>query len=126
MYSLPAFFLPLAVHAQNKYGFPDPLGGAKVPELVNRLVTATLSVVGAIFFVMFLWGGVTYLTAGGAAEKVKKAQTTLVNAVIGIGIVVLSYTLVSFVIDTLVGAQKKKATSSEQQAPPATPPEANQ
>ena len=90
----------------NSYGFPDLLQGAKIPELVNRLVYATLSVVGALFFVMFLWGGVMYLTAGGTADRVKKATQTLTNAVIGLVIVAFSYALVTFVIDTIVKGQE--------------------
>ncbi len=105
------FILPLSASAQSSYGFPDLLQGAKIPELVNRLVYATLSVVGALFFLMFLWGGVMYLTAGGTAEKVKKATQILTNAVIGLVIVALSYTLVAFVIDTIVKGQGGETAS---------------
>lgn len=98
----------------NSYGFPDLLQGAKIPELVNRLVYATLSIVGALFFVMFLWGGVMYLTAGGTADRVKKATQTLTNAVIGLVIVAFSYMLVTFVINTIVTG---KEGNTESQTP---------
>ena len=107
----------------NTYNFPDPFGGADVPTLVGRLISGALAVIGAIFFIMFLWGGVSYMMAGGTAEKVKKAQQTLVNAVIGIVIIALSYTLVSFVIERIAGAASGQPAAQSQ---PGTPTESEQ
>ncbi|MFH2232396.1 MAG: hypothetical protein ABII13_04505, partial [Patescibacteria group bacterium] len=80
--------------------FPDPLN-ADVPTLVNRIVSATLATVGAVFFIMFLWGGWLWMTAGGGTEKVEKSIKTLRNAVIGLIIVATSYALVTFVINVI-------------------------
>lgn len=74
---------------------------------MKRVVTGALSIAGAIFFVMFLWGGVRYLTAGGSAEDVKKARQILTNAVIGMVIVALAYVLTYNVIYALTNAVKK-------------------
>ena len=57
----------------NSYGFPDLLQGAKIPELVNRLVYATLSV-GRVIFRDVSLGRVMYLTAGGTADRVKRRR----------------------------------------------------
>lgn len=107
---LAVWLLPVMVHAQitgNKYNFPDPLGGANIQTVIGRLISAALSLVGAIFFVMFLWGGWLWMSAGGDAAKVKKATTTLVNAVIGLIIVAAAYGVTSFVINILAkGATK--------------------
>ena len=104
-------FLPIAAHAQTakaacpkisdafKHGFTDPLGDVCVPDLVNRLIVAALSVAGTIFFLLFIWGGLQWFTAGGEPGKVKKATTTLVNAVIGMAIIAASYAIVVTVID---------------------------
>jgi len=83
------------------YGFPDPLNNATVPILVNRIVTAILGIVGALFFVMFLWGGFKYMTAGGEAKKVQDAQKTLVNAVIGLILIGTSYAIASEVLKAI-------------------------
>jgi hypothetical protein len=107
---LAVWLLPVMAQAQieaNKYNFPDPLGGANIQTVISRLISAALSLVGAIFFVMFLWGGWLWMSAGGDAAKVKKATTTLTNAVIGLVIVAAAYGITSFVIDTLAkGAAK--------------------
>ncbi|MBU2509266.1 pilin [Patescibacteria group bacterium] len=96
------FLLPKIASAQvqNTYKFPDPLN-ADVPTLVNRIVSATLATVGAVFFIMFLWGGWLWMTAGGGTEKVEKSIKTLRNAVIGLIIVATSYAIVTFVINTI-------------------------
>lgn len=102
---LAVWLLPVLAQAQitgNKYNFPDPLGGANIQTVVGNLISAALSLVGAIFFVMFLWGGFQWMSAGGDSAKVKKATTTLMNAVIGLIIVAAAYGITSFVIDTLV------------------------
>lgn len=78
-----------------------PLGNVDIATIIQRLIIAVLSIAGAIFFALFFWGGVRYLTAGGDAEGVKKARTTLVNAVIGMIIVGASYAIVYNIIDAL-------------------------
>lgn len=90
----------------NPYKFPDDIN-ANIPVLVNRIVYGALSLAGAIFFVMFLWGGVTYLMAGGSSDDVKKAIKTLSNAVIGMVIVGVSYILVLNIINVLTKAGTK-------------------
>lgn len=104
------WLLPVMAQAQitgNKYNFPDPLGGANIQTVVGNLISAALSLVGAIFFVMFLWGGFQWMSAGGDSAKVKKATTTLMNAVIGLIIVAASYGITSFIIEVMAkGATK--------------------
>ncbi|MBU1629628.1 hypothetical protein KKF59_04800, partial [Patescibacteria group bacterium] len=60
-----------------------------------------LLLVGGLFFVMFLWGGVTWMISEGDKTKVEKATKTLKNAVIGIAIVATSYILVTNIIKIL-------------------------
>lgn len=115
--------LPIPVLAQctGASGFPDPLCGAEVPQLVNRLITAVFSLVGALFFIMFLWGGFQWMIAGGDAAKVKSARTILMNAVIGLAVVALSYTLVSAVISILQSGSSYTPPSGQPAGPPAVP-----
>lgn len=79
----------------NASSYQDPLGGVSVPQLVARILSRTLPFVGALFLAMFLWGGTLYLTAGGDPAKVKKGSTTLLNATIGILIVLGAYAVVT-------------------------------
>ncbi len=113
--SCPAGNTAYVTPSKSTFCFPDPFAGASIPTIISYIITALLSLVGALFFVMFLWGGVAWLTAGGDAEKVKKARTTLTNAVIGLAIVALSYVLVTNVINVLTAARIPPASG------PATP-----
>jgi len=82
--------------------FPDPFGGASIPVIVSRIVQAGLSFAGALFFVMFLWGGSRYLTAGGDPKHVESAKKILINAVIGLVIVALSYVIVAQIFGIII------------------------
>lgn len=91
------------------YGLQDPMGGKSVPELVARIISWVLPLVGSLFLAMFIWGGIMYMTASGESDRVKKATTTLKNAVIGLAIVSLAYVLV-FNIITRLGSTLSGAT----------------
>lgn len=99
------------------YGFPDPLNNADVPTLVNRIVSSVLGIVGALFFVMFLWGGFRYMTAGGEAKSVMSARRILVNAVIGITIVAASYAITSSLLGWVAGTGSTQSSQPESAAP---------
>ena len=65
--------------------------------LVHKLI-ALLFVAGGFFALLFLlWGGILYITSGGKEEKIQKATHTLRNAIIGILIIILSFTIISIV-----------------------------
>jgi hypothetical protein len=81
------------------YGLDDPMGGASVPQIIARILSWALPLTGSLFLAMFIWGGITYMTASGESERVKKSTQTLRNAVIGLAIVSLAYVLVFNVID---------------------------
>lgn len=80
------------------YGYQPPLGNLSIPQLVARIISKALPVIGALFFLMFVWGGALWLTAGGDDTKVKKARQTLVNAAIGLFIVMGAYAIVYNII----------------------------
>jgi hypothetical protein len=103
-FSVVSSFVIVTAAQAAPYGFPDPLNSPDVPTLVNRIVTAVLGLIGALFFIMFLWGGFQYMTAGGDAKQVQSSRTTLLNAVIGMAIIAMAYGIVNAVIESLVTA----------------------
>ncbi|HPM13967.1 MAG TPA: pilin [Candidatus Dojkabacteria bacterium] len=69
-----------------------------VVDVLNFLVGASAVVaVGLI-----IYGGITYMTAGGDSENVKKATNILTATVIGLCIVFLARMLIKFVLDTFL------------------------
>ncbi len=78
--------------------------GGCIPVFIGALVNALLGIFGALFLVLIMWGGIQYMLAQGDENKVKAAKATLKNAILGLVIVVASYAIADFVLDTLSGA----------------------
>ena len=98
--------LPRMVFAKLAFDDAGVLNGLGLPE--GDLLTTTLNLVDFVlgFFgltavIMIIYGGFTYLTAGGNEEKVESAKDTLRRAVVGMVIVMLSYAIVTFVFNVV-------------------------
>ena len=87
--------------AAKSYGYKSPLGNASIPQIISKIIARALPLIGALFFVMFFWGGVQWMTAGGEDGKVKKARQTIVNSAIGMLIVMGAYAIVYNIISAL-------------------------
>ena len=77
----------------------SPTGG--IQGLAQRVVGWILLIAGIVAVLFLIWGGFQYLTAGGNAEQAQKAKTTIINSVIGIVIIALSYFIYNAVLDVL-------------------------
>ncbi len=66
-----------------------------IPAFIGSLIKVLLGIVGALFLAMLVWAGVQWMTAGGDQAQVKAAQTTTKNAILGVAIVILSYTMIT-------------------------------
>lgn len=100
------FALPLVVNGQadTNFGLENVnigLGRADLIDVVNAVIRIILGVLGVIAVVIILVGGFEWMTAGGNAEKVTKAQTRIVQGVIGLVIIFLAYAIANFVITRL-------------------------
>jgi uncharacterized membrane protein len=65
-------------------------------SVVTRVINYALFFIGAIALVFVIYGGVLYITSGGDSEKTTKARNTLMYAVLGIIVVVISYAIVTW------------------------------
>lgn len=70
----------------------------------TRLTNTVLMAVGLIAVIMLILGGLRYITSGGDAKKVTDAKNTILYAIIGLIISVLSYAIVNFVLSTIGAA----------------------
>ena len=77
--------------------------GRTVSGIIRTVISTILGFVGVIFLVLVIAGGLMWMTAGGNEEQVGKSKKLLVNATIGVVIVMLSYLLVTFVMGQIVG-----------------------
>ncbi len=97
VFSLVFLLLPLASHA-----LTNPLGNiTSIQGLIGRLIKVLLGLAGSVSLLMFVWGGFQYLWSAGDSAKIKKGKDTIVNAVLGIFIILFAYTFVTAIINTL-------------------------
>ncbi len=61
------------------------------------VLEAMLRLAGLVAVVMIFWGGFKYITALGNPDNAKGARTTIINAIIGLIIVIVSTVVVSFI-----------------------------
>ena len=90
-----------AVHAQFNTTQIEPINmvsGGTLSGLIGNIVNIALGFIGIIAVVYLIWGGVTYITAGGDAEKAGKGRIAITNAIIGIIIVVAALVIYNAVI----------------------------
>lgn len=59
--------------------------------IISLIVQVILTLVGTIFFVLTVYAGYLWMTAGGNEEQVEKAKTTVRNSVLGLVIVIAAY-----------------------------------
>ncbi len=82
----------------------DPLNlntDAPIEDLVARVIKAFLGIVGTIALVLFLYGGILWLTSAGNSSKVEEGRNVFVWAVLGLVVIFSSYVIVNFVFDKL-------------------------
>ena len=74
----------------------------KIEERLKSIlqILSVAAAIAAIF--MLIYAGFRYIVSGGDEKGVKAAKNTLIYAVIGIIIVVLSQAIVQFVLDRLI------------------------
>ncbi len=78
-----------------------PVDGEKlsITELILGWVKFALSIMGTIAFVAFVWAGFLYITAFANEENAETAKKVMIWTSIGIIIILLSYALVSMLIN---------------------------
>lgn len=59
--------------------------------LLSNIVSVALILIGVIAVIYLIYGGVTYITAGGDADRAGKGRIAITNAIIGIIIVAASF-----------------------------------
>jgi len=70
--------------------------GGPLASLMARL-WQTMVIIGSLLVILyFVWGAIDWLTAGGNEEKLKKARGRMVDAFIGLALLVASYAIMRF------------------------------
>jgi hypothetical protein len=68
---------------------------ADIMSVVKNVGNFALGIVGSIVLLMYVWGGMEFLTAGGNRERVTSGMNKFKTATIGLVIVFVAYALVN-------------------------------
>jgi len=95
----------------------DPFGGTKVnlenqlglgnedPRIViANIIRIALGFLGIIAVGLVLYAGFLWMTAAGAADKIERAKKILIGAVIGLIIILASFGIATFILNSMMGA----------------------
>jgi hypothetical protein len=62
---------------------------------VKSIINLVFFLAGAAAIIYLIWAGIKYITSGGDTKKAGEARTAILNAVIGIAVVIGAYTLIN-------------------------------
>ena len=103
---LPILLLTLIVlvpsFALAQVNLTNPLGETDVRILIARVIQGFLSISGSIALVMFIYGGILWMTAMGNDAMVKKGKDTILWAILGIIIIASAYVATNAVFNAVL------------------------
>jgi len=70
-------------------------------DVINSLLSWLLWFLALVAVIFAIYAGFQILTAWGDEEKVKKGKTTLINALLGLFVIWISWALVSWIFSSL-------------------------
>lgn len=70
-------------------------------DIWNTIIT----VGGLIVLIMFLWGALEWITAGGDSSKIEKARNRILQSLIGLIILVSSVAIIGFISQLFFGTE---------------------
>jgi len=90
--------------AKNK--LDNPLGEDmdSPQKLIGRIINSVLGIVGSLALLMFVFGGLTWMTSSGNPEKIQKGKNIIVWAAIGLVIVFFAYGITRVLIVGIRGS----------------------
>jgi hypothetical protein len=72
--------------------------GDTVGPMIQIVINILLYILGMVAVIMIVIGGIRYTTSNGESSAIKSAKDTILYAVIGLIVAILSYTIVNFVV----------------------------
>lgn len=70
-------------------------------DMIRKIIELALGMAGIVAVCMTVYGGVTFATSAGDANKVKKGKNIILYSVIGLVVVLLSWAIVEFVTNQM-------------------------
>src|SRR3989338_7714377 len=78
------------------------LFGGTLNQALTSIIKAVLTLVGVISLAIMIYGGYRWMTSAGNEETIGEAKRTLTAGAIGLIIIIISYSVVYFIVNSLV------------------------
>ncbi len=106
---MPAFAqkVPLGGNAPGEPAKYNPIAwlGTDPNQVIGSLIKILLGFIGTLSLLFVVLGGYRLILARGNADEIKKGKETIVYAIIGVILSLMSYVIVSLVVATLTSAK---------------------
>lgn len=92
----------------------NPLGQDDPRVIIGYIINAILGIVGSLALIVFIYGGLIWLTSQGNEQRVEQGKKLIVWAALGLVVIFTSYALVMFVLKAVgaVGTEGGDTTTS--------------
>ena len=70
---------------------------------IGKILAVALTILSTVFFILMIYAGILWMTAKGDETQAKKARDTIIAAVIGVILVLASYSIVKFIFKESMG-----------------------
>ena len=104
------FAAPVAAFSGTIQGGADAARGADQTAdlfgssgIFSTITNVLLFILGAVSVIMIIIGGLRYVVSGGNSANVTAAKNTILYAIVGIVIAMLSYAIINFVLGSFTG-----------------------
>ena len=95
-----------AVQKEQAFAQKAGLGDSvDIAVIIKYSIETLLGALGIIFLILIIYSGFQWMTSGGNDDKVKDAKTRMKNATIGLVVVLMSYSIMTFVKLIIYAAQ---------------------
>ncbi|MFA6146520.1 MAG: pilin [Patescibacteria group bacterium] len=84
-----------------------------LPTSIGRIAKIVLGLCGLILTILLIAGGVMWMTSGGDEKKISQAKALMLSAVVGLVIIVLSYAITLFLLNSLKAPVSQKPAATE-------------
>jgi len=99
--------MPLLAQAQSTadWGYDDiddvNLGTRSLRDTIAGVINIALGFLGIVATVGIIFGGISYMTSGGNADKTGKSKEVMTASLIGLIIILTAYAISRFVLESL-------------------------
>lgn len=93
-------------NCKSSFGIAECADNDNASTLRDKIVVignAFLTILGIVAVIAIIWGGVQYIMSAGEPDKARTAKHTIIYAIVGIVVVILSAVIVRFIVESGVG-----------------------